>query len=156
MQEFNGTGYDTLYPQIIPSFNQDVNLNSNRIINVATPFNNTDAVNKQYVDEKNIISQEITPAEGYFGHGCIIENNLFLVAWKHFGGTGTGTFYNIVCAQFAGNPLNLTTKKQVGVCYEQRNGPKFYTIYAEYVDGMTKIRIDEGIGNYGYALFLCC
>lgn len=46
MQEFNGTGYDTLYPQIIPSFNQDVNLNSNRIINVATPFNNTDAVNK--------------------------------------------------------------------------------------------------------------
>ena len=52
MQEFNGTEYDTLYPQIIPSFNQDVNLNSNRIINLASPQNNTDAVNKQYVDEK--------------------------------------------------------------------------------------------------------
>ena len=52
MQEFNRSGYDNLYPQIIPSFNQDVNLNSNRIINVATPLNNTDAVNKQYVDEK--------------------------------------------------------------------------------------------------------
>ena len=52
MQEFNRSGYDNLYPQIIPSFNQDVNLNSNRIINLASPQNNTDAVNKQYVDEK--------------------------------------------------------------------------------------------------------
>lgn len=55
MQEFNGTGYDTLYPQIIPSFNQDVNLNSNRIINVATPLNNTDAVNKKYVDDSTAL-----------------------------------------------------------------------------------------------------
>ena len=55
MQEFNGTGYDILYPQIIPSFNQDVNLNSNRIINVATPLNNTDAVNKQYVDDSTAL-----------------------------------------------------------------------------------------------------
>lgn len=51
MQEFNGTEYDILYPQIIPSFNQDVNLNSNRILNVAAPQNNTDAVNKKYVDD---------------------------------------------------------------------------------------------------------
>lgn len=52
MQEFNRSGYDNLYPQIIPSFNQNVNLNSNRIVNLASPQNNTDAVNKQYADEK--------------------------------------------------------------------------------------------------------
>ena len=62
IQKFNGLDYDTLYPQIIPSFNQDVNLNSNRIINVATPLNNTDAVNKQYVDDNAslILSEWVT------------------------------------------------------------------------------------------------
>ena len=55
MQEFNGTEYDILYPQIIPNFNQDVNLNSNRILNVAAPQNNTDAVNKKYVDDSTAL-----------------------------------------------------------------------------------------------------
>lgn len=62
MQEFNGTEYDTLYPQIIPSFNQDVNLNSNRIINVATPVQDSDVAVKSYVDshsfKKYLIRQE--------------------------------------------------------------------------------------------------
>ena len=156
MQEFNGTGYDILYPQIIPSFNQDVNLNSNRVINVATPLNNTDAVNKQYVDEKNIISQEIIPVAGYLGHGCIIENNLFLVAGKCFSGSPTGTHSNIVCAQLNGNPLNLATKKRVGVCYVEGSNTHLYYIYANYTNEMTKIRIDEVLDNYDYALFVCC
>lgn len=155
MQEFNGTGYDILYPQIIPSFNQDVNLNSNRVINVATPLNNTDAVNKQYVDEKNIISQEIIPVAGYLGHGCIIENNLFLVAGKYFSGSST-SHYDIVCAQLNGNPLNLTTKKRVGVCYVEGNNRHLYHIYANYANEITKIRIDEALNNYDYALFVCC
>lgn len=47
MQEFNRSGYDNLYPQIIPSFNQNVNLNSNRIVNVASPVNDNDGVNKK-------------------------------------------------------------------------------------------------------------
>lgn len=50
MQEFNRSGYDNLYPQIIPSFNQNVNLNSNRIVNVASPVSDNDGVNKKYVD----------------------------------------------------------------------------------------------------------
>ena len=50
MQEFNRNGYDNLYPQIIPSFNQNVDLNSNRIVNVASPVNDNDGVNKKYVD----------------------------------------------------------------------------------------------------------
>lgn len=62
MQEFNGTEYDTLYPQIIPSFNQDVNLNSNKIINVATPVQDSDVAVKSYVDshsfKKYLIRQE--------------------------------------------------------------------------------------------------
>lgn len=57
MQEFNRSGYDNLYPQIIPSFNQDVNLNSNRIINLASPQNNADAVNKQYVDDSQLFKK---------------------------------------------------------------------------------------------------
>ena len=62
MQEFNGTEYDTLYPQIIPSFNQDVNLNFNRIINVATPVQDSGVAVKSYVDshslKKYLIRQE--------------------------------------------------------------------------------------------------
>ena len=50
MQEFNRNGYDNLYPQIIPSFSQNVDLNSNRIVNVASPVNDNDGVNKKYVD----------------------------------------------------------------------------------------------------------
>lgn len=156
MQEFNRSGYDNLYPQIIPSFNQDVNLNSNRIINLTSPQNDTDAVNKQYVDEKNIISQEITPSAGYLGHGCIIENNLFLVAGKYFSGSSTGSHSNIVCAQFDGNPLNLISKKVVGVCYVNGNNTHIYYIYADYANGVTKIRINERLDNYDYALFVCC
>lgn len=57
MQEFNRSGYDNLYPQIIPSFNQDVNLNSNRIINLASPQNDMDAVNKLYVNESLVFKK---------------------------------------------------------------------------------------------------
>lgn len=156
MQEFNRSGYDNLYPQIIPSFNQNVNLNSNRVINVASPQNDTDAVNKQYVDEKNIISQEIKLSGGYMGHGCIIENNLFLVAGKYFSGSSTGTHPNIVCAQFDGNPLNLTAKKVVGLCYVDGSNTHIYYVYANYANEITKIQISESLNNYDYALFVCC
>ena len=57
MQEFNRSGYDNLYPQIIPSFNQNMDLNSNRIINLMSPQNDTDAVNKQYVDESQLFKK---------------------------------------------------------------------------------------------------
>ena len=56
MQEFNRNGYNNLYPQIIPSFNQNVDLNSNRIVNVASPVNDNDGVNKKYVDMLQVFS----------------------------------------------------------------------------------------------------
>lgn len=56
MQEFNRSGYDNLYPQIIPNFSQNVDLNSNRIINVASPVNDNDGVNKKYVDTLQVFS----------------------------------------------------------------------------------------------------
>ena len=44
----------------------------------------------------------------------------------------------------------------VGVCYVDGNNTHIYYIYADYANGVTKIRINERLDNYDYALFVCC
>ena len=103
MQEFNRSGYDNLYPQIIPSFNQNVNLNSNRIVNVASPVNDNDGVNKRYVDMLQTLSIKkvgtitqmcqpvaFSPDDVLNCYGVILDYTLGVYSYDQGGGVSVG------------------------------------------------------------------
>lgn len=117
MKQFNGVDYDTLYPKTIASQIDDVysksetsnlflpkaggsmggilDMNGNRITNLANPVNDGDAATKEYVDGNNIFNyKRKLIASNYFQNGRT-ENTFTMPSINDIDGEFNGIYYEI-------------------------------------------------------------